>query len=80
MAFYGPNEVGVNVIDDTLFDLIRTQQTQQGVPDAGLGPGEIPNVIEHVEGGTGVFGSYAEARQRIEVYGTATRDRSGWAR
>lgn len=67
VAFYGPNEVGVNVIDDNLFDLIRTQQTQQGGPGAGLGPGEIPNVIEHVEGGTGVFGSYARAEQRIVV-------------
>lgn len=64
VAFYGRNEVTVNVIDDNLYDLIRTQQVQQG---EGLAPGEIPNVIEHVEGGTGVFGSYARASRNVII-------------
>jgi hypothetical protein len=57
VAFFGPNEVGINVVDDNYYDFLRSQQVQQG----GFAPGEIPNVIEHVEGGTGIFGSYATA-------------------
>ena len=55
IAFFGPNEVGINVVDDNYYDFLRSQQVQQG----GFAPGEIPNVIEHVQGGTGIFGSYA---------------------
>ena len=59
VAFFGPNASAVHVIDDNLYDVIRSQQAQStGEQGNGLGPGEIPNVIEHVEGGTGVFGSY----------------------
>lgn len=61
VSFYGPNRLTINALDDNLYDLLRTQQVQQG----GLSPGEIPNVIEHVEGGAGIFGSYA--RQTVEV-------------
>lgn len=68
VAFYGPNEVAVHVVDDNLYDFIRSQQVQQGGPGGGgLAPGEIPNVIEHVKGGTGIFGSYARASRRIVV-------------
>jgi len=68
VAFYGPNEAAIHVIDENLFDLIRSQQAQSpGGPGGGLGPGEIPNVIEHVNGGTGVFGSYARTTQRVQV-------------
>ena len=68
VAFYGPNEAAIHVIDDNLFDLIRSQQAQSpGGPGGGLGPGEIPNVIEHVDGGTGVFGSYVRTTQRVQV-------------
>ena len=66
VAFYGPNESAVHIIDDNLYDLFRSQQAQSpGV--GGLGPGEIPNVIEHVEGGTGVFGSYVRDRRAITI-------------
>lgn len=68
VAFYGPNEIGVHVIDDNLFDLIRSQQAQSpGGPGGGLGPGEIPNVIEAVEGGTGVFASYVKATRTVSI-------------
>ena len=63
VAFYGPNEVGVNVLDDNYYDLLRSQQVQQN----GLSPGEIPNIIEHVDGGTGIFGSYARAERQVVV-------------
>jgi hypothetical protein len=63
IAFFGPNEVGVNVVDDNYYDFLRSQQAQQG----GFAPGEIPNIIENVEGGTGIFGSYARATHPILV-------------
>jgi hypothetical protein len=63
VAFLGPNRVAINVVDDNYYDLLRSQQAQQ----SSFAPGEIPNVIEHVEGGTGVFGSYAQAAARVIV-------------
>lgn len=63
LAFYGDNEVGVSVLDRALYDYIRTQGAQQG----GLSPGEIPNVLDNVEGGTGIFGSYAQVTTTIRV-------------
>jgi hypothetical protein len=63
VAFFGPNEVGVNIVDKNYYDLRRTQQVQQG----GFSPGEIPNVIEHVNGGTGIFGSYARGTRWVFV-------------
>lgn len=68
VAFYGPNEIGVHVIDDNLFNLIRSQQAQSpGGGGGGLGPGEIPNVIEDVEGGTGIFASYVKATRDVSI-------------
>jgi hypothetical protein len=68
IAFYGPNASAVHVIDSNLFDLFRSQQAQPtGGQGGSLGPGEIPNVIEHVEGGTGVFGSYVRDSTQIFV-------------
>ena len=57
VAFYGQNRTSASGLDDNLFDFIRSQIIQQG--GSTLAPGEIPNVIEHVEGGTGIFGSFA---------------------
>lgn len=68
VAFFGPNETGVHVIDDNLFDVIRSQQAQSSNGQGtGLGPGELPNVIEHVDGGTGVFGSYVRDRREVTI-------------
>ena len=53
VAFYGPNETAISAVDENLFDFLRTQQAQQG----GLAPGEIPNVLDPIEGGVGVFRS-----------------------
>ena len=63
VAFYGANEVAINAVDDNLYDFLRSQSAQQGA----FAPGEIPNVIEHVEGGTGIFGSYAQAVQPVVI-------------
>jgi hypothetical protein len=64
VAFFGPNEVSINVVDDNYYDFLRSQQAQQ---QGGFSPGEIPNVIEHVEGGTGIFGSYAQAARPVFI-------------
>jgi hypothetical protein len=56
-TFYGPNRLSARVPDDNMYDYLRSYSAQQGGPT--LAPGEIPNVIDNVEGGTGVFGSYA---------------------
>lgn len=63
VAFYGLNEVAINVVDDNYYDLLRSEQAQE----QSFAPGEIPNVIDHVEGGTGVFGSYAQAAHPVSI-------------
>lgn len=57
VAFYGPQRVSAQAIDDNMLDFIRSLQVQQG--GSTLSPGEIPNVLDHVEGGSGLFASYA---------------------
>lgn len=63
LAFFGENEVAVSVIDRALYDYIRTQEAQQG----GLSPGEISNIVDNIDGGIGIFGSYARASTTINV-------------
>lgn len=65
VAFYGRNRTTANAIDDNLYDFVRTQSAQQG--GGGFTPGSIPNVIEHVEGGTGVFGSIARQSHDVVI-------------
>jgi len=65
VAFYGPNRSRINVLDENLYDFIRSQTAQQG--GGGFTPGSIPNVIETVEGGAGVFGSMASVSREINV-------------
>lgn len=63
VAFYGTNNIIVNALDDNLYDFTRSHVVQQG--GSTLSPGEIPNVIDHIDGATGVFGSIS--RQSVEV-------------
>ena len=63
--FFGLNQIRVQALDENLHDFIRSQMVQQG--GSTLPPGEIPNVLEHVEGGRGVFGSYATASTAVFV-------------
>ncbi|WP_263810386.1 DUF4249 domain-containing protein [Salinibacter pepae] len=63
VAFYGPNQVRASVVDDNLYDFLRTQSAQQ----MSLAPGEIPNVDEDIENGTGIFGSFAEASGKVLI-------------
>ena len=65
VAFYGPNRTRINVLDANMYDFIRSQTAQQG--GGGFTPGSIPNVIETVDGGGGLFGSMASVRYDIFV-------------
>lgn len=63
LAFCKRNEVAVSVLDRALYDYIRTQVAQQG----GLSPGEIPNIVDNIDGGTGIFGSYTRITTTIDI-------------
>ena len=65
VSFYGLQRVSANAIDDNLWDFVRSHQVQQG--GSTLAPGEIPNVIDHIEGGTGIFGSYAHVERDVYI-------------
>jgi len=65
VAFYGPTEITMSVLDDNLYDFQRYQQVQQ---DGGLlSPGEIPNVLDPIEGGAGIFGSMARVGSVVDI-------------
>ncbi|MCH8245974.1 MAG: DUF4249 family protein [Bacteroidetes bacterium] len=65
IVFYGESRVHTSAIDDALFDFLRYQQVQQG--GTTLSPGEIPNVLDHIEGGRGVFGSFSRISTVVNV-------------
>lgn len=54
-AFYGENATVTSSIDKNIYDYRRSQSVQTG--SNTLSPGQIQNVIYHVENGIGVFGS-----------------------
>lgn len=62
-AFYGKNTIVTNAIDDNLYDFLRSQNVQTG--GSTLPPGVIPNLIYHVKGGIGIFGSMANDTVRL---------------
>ena len=57
VAFYGANKLVATTVDDNVYDFVRSESVQLG--GSTLSPGEIQNVITHVEGGLGIFGSLA---------------------
>ncbi len=65
VAFFGANRFTINALDDNLVAYIRSQTVQQG--GSTFSPGEIPNVLDPVLGGTGIFGSYATAQTSTYV-------------
>jgi hypothetical protein len=65
VAFYGRTKTSVSAIDDNFFDFVRSASVQQG--GSTFSPGEIPNVINRIEGATGVFGSYARVSQETLI-------------
>lgn len=65
IRFFGPHVIRISTVDDNLYDFMRSQLVQQG--GSTFLPGEVPNVLDRVDGGTGVFGSYASVSQPIYV-------------
>ena len=65
VPFFGPLKVTMSAIDDNLFDFQRYQLVQQG--GSTLSPGEIPNVVDNVENGRGIFGSMAQVSHTVEI-------------
>jgi hypothetical protein len=63
LAFFGPNRIDAYVIDDNLYEIIRSDAAQE----SSAHPGEIPPVVDHVDGGTGVFAGLARARYEVVV-------------
>ena len=57
-GYYGPYRITLTSLDAALQDFVQTQAIQGG--GTTLSPGEIPNATSNVEGGIGVFGSYAQ--------------------
>lgn len=65
VAFYGPLKVTMTTLDKNLYDFQRYQQVQQG--GSTLSPGEIPNVLDHVENGRGLFGSSSRVTAFVDI-------------
>lgn len=63
VLFYGPNHIAVYALGDNLYDYIRSISAQK----QNAGPGGFTGVIDHVDGGTGVFGGLAQAEQRVVI-------------
>ncbi len=64
-GFYGPTEVALIALDDAFKAFVEGTANQTG--GGTLSPGEIPNVTTNVQGGIGVFGSFARVTARINV-------------
>ncbi len=65
ISFYGPNRIRLNAIDDNLYDFLRSVSIQQG--GSTFSPGEIPDIINRLDGAIGVFGSYARVVYDLNV-------------
>ena len=64
-GFYGPQSVTLVSLDPALQAFVQTQIVQGG--GSTLSPGEIPNVTTNVEGGLGVFGSFARRTAQTTI-------------
>ncbi|MEQ9103897.1 MAG: DUF4249 family protein [Rhodothermales bacterium] len=65
VAFYGPTRVIMSALDDNVYDFVRYQQVQAG--GSTLSPGEIPNVLDRVENGRGLFGSVTRVEATVTI-------------
>ena len=65
VSFFGANRFTINALDDNLVAFIRSQTVQQG--GSTFAPGEIPNVLDPIRGGTGIFAGYATAQTSTYV-------------
>ena len=56
-GFYGPVQISLVSLDVVMEAFVESQLVQGG--GSTLSPGEIPNVTSNIEGGLGLFGSFA---------------------
>lgn len=64
-GYFGPSQVTLVSLDPALQTFVQTQAVQLG--GSTLSPGEIPNATSNVEGGLGVFGSFARVTERTRI-------------
>ncbi|MGB3544161.1 DUF4249 family protein [Rubrivirga sp.] len=64
-GYYGPYRLTLVSLDQAYQAFVQTQAVQGG--GTTLSPGEIPNVTTNVEGGLGVFGSFARVVSRTTI-------------
>ena len=62
VAFFGPTAIIANAIDDNLNDFKRSQRG-----GGTTSPGEMDNLLDHVENGRGIFGSMARDQHLVFV-------------
>jgi len=65
ISFFGENTIVTNIIDENMYDFIRSQEVQLG--GGSISPGEIPNAIYNLDGAIGVFGSMATDTLNINI-------------
>lgn len=64
-GYYGPYRLTLVSLDAAFQAFVQTQAVQLG--GTTLSPGEIPNVTTNVEGGLGIFGSYARVQVETTI-------------
>jgi len=64
-GYYGPYRVSLVSLDAALEAFVEAQLVQGG--GSTLSPGEIPNLVTNVEGGLGVFGSFARVTVQTTI-------------
>jgi len=65
VAFYGEHEIIAATIDENIYDFNRTRATQFG--GATISPGEIYDIIDRIDGGTGIFGSLYRKTNQVFI-------------
>lgn len=66
IAFYGKNTISTFSLDDNTYDYFRSQPVQTG-GGGTLSPGEIQNIIYHIDGGIGLFGGMSVLKTDVNV-------------
>ena len=64
-GYYGPYRLTLVSLDPAFQAFVQTQAVQLG--GTTLSPGEIPNVTTNVEGGLGIFGSFARVVSQTTI-------------
>lgn len=67
VVFFGESQVVFSTIDDNLYNFVSSQSVQ--LSDGNhISPGEIYDLKYNIEGGVGIFGSYAADTASVFIY------------